>query len=723
VSDPKLPYFQTKATKGEKLQPGWFPITLYLALCIYSDSDESKNKQTNKKRMLSSIYRKPRMLIPTSWHTIRRFMRCYTTASPVRRTLTVQACCASQSLVVASESIQAASCCHSVKCTTMKVYTKAEESSMTRKSGAKLHTSSSSSSSSSSLSSSSFSPRVAAIGTKTDHIHTNRDLMTSHTIGEVGAHIYSRNSLMSKPQHRNLLDSIFARTEFSHRDQQVLPFTVDQFYNVVADVERYQEFLPYVVRSRITRRVSEHAFEAELTVGFAGFTESYTSRVSVVPGKSVHAKCIKSSMFTRLETLWSFKPDIRRLPDGSEELRTLLNFEVHFGVSNALIANVMQTFFHKAQASQTAAFCKRLHTLHSNAPKRIPASPVPAAEAVADTATTTITTPSSSSSSASSCSGEPMQMHPALSHTPLHNLFTNAEIDKIVQLFETHVPAGYMDKDHFFKMCTQVGTRGTLFSRFRDRYVVKALATDFELSCRAYDLFWGPRPVPAHISDGTDSKGEPVASPCPRGVDMNAFAAQLHMLSLVSPYDRLSRLIISRFCGGDAKLANQVSADLQQLISLTEEFFLLQLDVIRQVLPAMVMRRSEELKEAFPSMLEDDADRGMRMLGMLGAMETVLEDMEVTIDDVLHDITSSALPPGSAVSFHDGEYDHKSHQHSLARRSVKSDKMLRLPVHMWLERLEQHTETWEMISVVGFASLIQWAFAIEMAKEPRAHSD
>ena len=74
----------------------------------------------------------------------------------------------------------------------------------------------------------------------------------------------------------------------SHTETRVVPFSCSEMFDVVADVERYSDFLPFCVESRVLRRPNENVMEAALRVGFNIFTESYTSRVLMI-------RCVYSS--------------------------------------------------------------------------------------------------------------------------------------------------------------------------------------------------------------------------------------------------------------------------------------------------------------------------------------------------------------------------------------------------------------------------------------------
>ena len=59
-----------------------------------------------------------------------------------------------------------------------------------------------------------------------------------------------------------------------HTDQKILPYSQAQMYELVADVERYPEFLPWCQRAVIHEK-NEHRMLAELTIGYKIFQESY----------------------------------------------------------------------------------------------------------------------------------------------------------------------------------------------------------------------------------------------------------------------------------------------------------------------------------------------------------------------------------------------------------------------------------------------------------------
>ena len=65
----------------------------------------------------------------------------------------------------------------------------------------------------------------------------------------------------------------------THSEKRILPFRPDQIFDLVMDVEKYPEFLPWCVATRILQRAPT-TMTAEVAIGFKGIQESFTSHVT-----------------------------------------------------------------------------------------------------------------------------------------------------------------------------------------------------------------------------------------------------------------------------------------------------------------------------------------------------------------------------------------------------------------------------------------------------------
>ena len=75
----------------------------------------------------------------------------------------------------------------------------------------------------------------------------------------------------------------------THAENRVISYTPAQMYDLVADIERYPEFLPWCVD---VRKVSEknNVVEAQVAVGFKALRERFTSRNTLTPKSRIEVE-------------------------------------------------------------------------------------------------------------------------------------------------------------------------------------------------------------------------------------------------------------------------------------------------------------------------------------------------------------------------------------------------------------------------------------------------
>jgi coenzyme Q-binding protein COQ10 len=135
-----------------------------------------------------------------------------------------------------------------------------------------------------------------------------------------------------------------------HSESRIVPYTADLMFQVVADVERYPEFLPWVVALRVKSRSKEGSREvlmAEMAVGYRALRERYTSRVVIDPGARAIDVVAVEGPFRRLENHWRFTP---------EENGARIDFRVVFEFSSRLLQAAAGQAFEKVLLKMTDAF-------------------------------------------------------------------------------------------------------------------------------------------------------------------------------------------------------------------------------------------------------------------------------------------------------------------------------------------------------------------------------
>ena len=141
-----------------------------------------------------------------------------------------------------------------------------------------------------------------------------------------------------------------------HSETKHLPYTPEQLFDLVADVARYDEFLPWVVAVRV-RSSSETETVADLVVGFNAFKERFTSRVVKQRPTRICVDYVEGPL-KYLRNEWTFRPD------GAGG--TILDFCVDFAFRSAIFEALAGQMFERAFRKMTAAFEERARALYGN---------------------------------------------------------------------------------------------------------------------------------------------------------------------------------------------------------------------------------------------------------------------------------------------------------------------------------------------------------------------
>jgi coenzyme Q-binding protein COQ10 len=139
-----------------------------------------------------------------------------------------------------------------------------------------------------------------------------------------------------------------------HSETRYLPYTPEQLFDLVADVQHYDEFLPWVVAVRV-RSSSEKETVADLVVGFNAFKERFTSRVVKQQSTNICVDYIDGPL-KYLHNEWHFD----RAPDGG----TNLCFSVDFAFKSRLFESLAGAMFDRALRRMTSAFEQRAAALY-----------------------------------------------------------------------------------------------------------------------------------------------------------------------------------------------------------------------------------------------------------------------------------------------------------------------------------------------------------------------
>ena len=143
-----------------------------------------------------------------------------------------------------------------------------------------------------------------------------------------------------------------------HEETRHLPYTAQQMYDLVADVARYPEFLPWTAAARV-RSVEEKGASqvmlADLVISFKVFRERFGSRVVLWPEEKRIDTEYLDGPFDHMISNWAFSD-----AEGGCEVY----FHVDFAFRNKLLQSTATFFFNDAMQRIVRAFERRAHELY-----------------------------------------------------------------------------------------------------------------------------------------------------------------------------------------------------------------------------------------------------------------------------------------------------------------------------------------------------------------------
>lgn len=140
------------------------------------------------------------------------------------------------------------------------------------------------------------------------------------------------------------------------RETRRLPYSAEQMFDLVADVGRYGEFLPWVIATRV-RSDSETEMVADMVVGFKSLRESFTSRVKKIRPYEIDVHYIDGPL-SDLDNVWTF----RVVDDNTCEI----DFVVEFTFKNRLFEKIAGQYFDRAFRKMVEAFETRAAQLYGS---------------------------------------------------------------------------------------------------------------------------------------------------------------------------------------------------------------------------------------------------------------------------------------------------------------------------------------------------------------------
>ncbi|WNO52545.1 type II toxin-antitoxin system RatA family toxin [Stakelama saccharophila] len=139
-----------------------------------------------------------------------------------------------------------------------------------------------------------------------------------------------------------------------HSETRHLPYTPEQMFDMVADVGRYDEFLPWVTAIRV-RSNGDTEMVADMIVGFKGLRETFTSKVQKERPEHIHVDYLDGPL-KYLNNDWKFRPD--------GEGGCCVDFCVDFAFKNRMFEMLAGQVFDRALRKMIGAFETRAAELY-----------------------------------------------------------------------------------------------------------------------------------------------------------------------------------------------------------------------------------------------------------------------------------------------------------------------------------------------------------------------
>jgi ribosome-associated toxin RatA of RatAB toxin-antitoxin module len=141
----------------------------------------------------------------------------------------------------------------------------------------------------------------------------------------------------------------------------LVPYTAEQMFALVADIERYPEFVPWLVAAekvdsgpnQVTGRLEMHR---------AGMREKFTTRNVLNPPKEITLTLVDGP-FRVLEGRWTFEP----LGEQGNERGVRIGLTIRFEFANAMLGMLLSRTFEKNCGELVDAFVARARSLYGRA--------------------------------------------------------------------------------------------------------------------------------------------------------------------------------------------------------------------------------------------------------------------------------------------------------------------------------------------------------------------
>ena len=142
-------------------------------------------------------------------------------------------------------------------------------------------------------------------------------------------------------------------------ESKIVPYTKEQMFDLVSDIDKYSEFLPWCNSSKVIKRETlenTSIIIADLEIGYDQFVYTYRSKVNLYADKSRITVSNLDGPFKYLDNKWEFV----EIDDDSSEIQ----FDIDFELNVTLFDILMRKFFDLAFQKMVEAFISRAKEIY-----------------------------------------------------------------------------------------------------------------------------------------------------------------------------------------------------------------------------------------------------------------------------------------------------------------------------------------------------------------------
>jgi len=140
------------------------------------------------------------------------------------------------------------------------------------------------------------------------------------------------------------------------KKSEVVPYSASEMFSLVADVARYNEFLPWCTEARVLHE-KQGKVEVEFRLAYGPIRTGFTTRNRFQPNEKIEMQLLRGPL-KHLEGSWSF----RELPEGGTRISIDLKFQLAYRFSGVML----NPLFVAAAERMVSAFKERAAIIYSH---------------------------------------------------------------------------------------------------------------------------------------------------------------------------------------------------------------------------------------------------------------------------------------------------------------------------------------------------------------------